>query len=382
MPQCHVRKLSLPVLALCLSSISCLAAEPVKVGVIMPLTGTSNASSNDVVKGMRFALEEINARGGTFDQRPLELIFEDDESSPTKGTIAARKLIEQDKVVAIIGTYNSATAITALKVAKEAGIPMVSGAASSDAVTDMNEPGKPWFFRAFPGSTLQGQQSAIDAVEKLKAKNIAIFHENTSYGRSLADTFTGAAKGAGGTIVAVEAYNSGEQDFYATLTKFKSRKPDAIYIAGQVAEGASIIRQAEEAGLQVQFVGSGSMMTDNFITLAGRSAEGFAISSMFEPNTTNAYGADFGRRFQKRHGALANGLTGIGFDAVVVMSSAISHAKSADPKAIRDALQNSDATPLVLGPDGTTAKFSSKGSVDFRLGMAIVKDGKRMMQSF
>ena len=157
------------------------AQDPVPVGVILPLSGPSSLAGSEVIQGVRLAAEEVNAEGGVLGGRPIELVVEDDESSPTRGTTAAQKLIQQDGVVAIVGTYNSAVAMAALPVAKEAGVLMAAGGATSVAVTDMNEPGDPYFFRAFPGSDQQGEESALDTFEVLGAESVAIIHDNSSY---------------------------------------------------------------------------------------------------------------------------------------------------------------------------------------------------------
>ncbi len=358
------------------------AQEPVKVGVILPLSGPSSLAGSEVIQGVRLAVKETNDAGGVLGGRPIELVVEDDESSPTKGATAARKLIEQDGVVAIIGTYNSAVAASALKVTREAKIPMSAGGSTSIAVTDMNEPGDIWFFRPYPGSDVQGRESAMDTVNVLGAKKIAIIHDNSSYGNSLADTFTEISEGAGAEVVARDSYNAGEQDFYAMLTKLRALQPDAIYLGGLVGDGATIVRQASEMGFQTQFVGSGSMMTDKFIELTGPASEGFAVSSMFEPGTPNEFGAAFAKRFEAEAGIPANVHIALGYDSMRLMAVAINKAGSTDGTAIRDAMLQLEDEPLVEGPPGTMATFNEKGGVDFNIGLAIVKDGKRELQPF
>jgi len=358
------------------------AAESVKVGVILPLSGGSSIAGSEVIQGVKLAVEEVNKQGGVLKGRPIELVIEDDESSPTKGTTAARKLIESDGVAAIIGTYNSAVAATAMKVATEHKVPMSSGGSTSVTVTNQNEPGNPWFFRAFPGSDEQGTQSALDVVDVLGKKRLAIFHDNSSYGKSLADTFEKVTTEAGATIVAKESYNAGEQDFYSILSKLRALNAEAVYIGGLVGDGANIVRQGAEMGLKARFVGSGSMMTDKFIELAGPASEGFAVSSMFEPGTPNEHGRAFAERYMKRWGVAANVHAALGYDSMSLVAKAIDRAGSTNGVAIRDALMNSGDVPLVQGPPGTTAKYDEKGGVSFKIGMAVVKNGKRELLPF
>ncbi|MBI3455572.1 MAG: ABC transporter substrate-binding protein [Candidatus Rokubacteria bacterium] len=357
------------------------AAEPIKVGVILPFTGGSSIAASEIFSGITLALEEINGAGGVLG-RTIELIKEDDESIPTKGVTAAQKLIVRDKVVALIGTYNSAVALPASDIARKAKIPMVTGGSTAVTVTKANTPGDPWFFRHFPGSDEQGTQSAQDVVLRLKKKRLAILYENTTYGKDLEKTFREVTTGAGATIVSSETYNHGDTDFYTQLTKLKSLAPDAVYIAGLVAEGTAILRQARDLGLKTQFVGSGGLMSDKLIELAGAAAEGFAVSTMYEPSTNNLVGAEFGKRFAKRFGVAANTHSALGYDALRVLADAIRRAGSTEGIAIRNALMATKDFETVQGPPGAKAVFDDIGGAHFKIGLGVVKDGKRILMPY
>ncbi len=160
--------------------------DPVRLGVMLPLTGPAALAGSSILEGIRFAADEANAKGGV-NGRKVQLFIENDEGSSTKGVTAVRKLVESDRVVAISGTYVSAVALAASKVAREFKVPMVSAGSTSSNVTDANTSGDPWFFRAFPGSDEQAEQSARDIVKKLNAKKVALIQENSIYGSSLAE---------------------------------------------------------------------------------------------------------------------------------------------------------------------------------------------------
>lgn len=347
--------------------------EPVRVGMVLPLSGINSLSGTEVVNGITLALEEFNAAGG----RRIEIIRGDDAGVPTTGVSAAQKLIERDKVVALIGSQTSAVTLAIGDVARQAKIPVLSGGAVAAALTDRNVAGDPWVFRAIPGSDKQGPESAYDAVNRLKLKKLGILHENTTYGRSLAESFSAFAKQAGAEIVRVDHYEQGEQDFYTVLARMRSSNPDGVYLAGLIAEGAAILRQAHEMQFKVRFVGSGGMVTDSVIELAGaQAAEGFAVSVMFEPNTTNPIGKSFGERYQKRFNIPANTLSGLGYDAGRIVFDAIKRAPAMTGLAVRDAMLTS-SVELVEGPPGTRVKFDNKGAASFKLGLAVVKNGRR-----
>ncbi|MBI2469506.1 MAG: ABC transporter substrate-binding protein [Candidatus Rokubacteria bacterium] len=373
-----MRRYGLALIVTLLAAALATAAEPIKIGVILPFSGGSSIATTEIFNGITLALEEINGAGGVLG-RKIELIKEDDESVPTKGVTAAQKLITRDKVVALIGTYNSAVALPASDVARKAKIPMVTGGSTAVTVTKANTPGDPWFFRHFPGSDEQGTQSAQDVVVRLKKKKLAILYENTTYGKDLEKTFREVTTKAGATIVSSETYNHGDTDFYTPLTKLKALAPEAVYIAGLVAEGTAILRQAHELGLKTQFIGSGGLMSDKLIELAGPAAEGFAISTMYEPSTNNSVGAEFGKRFAKRFGVAANTHSALGYDALRVLADAIRRAGSTEGIAIRGALMATREFEAVQGPPGTKVVYDDIGGAHFKIGLSVVKGGTRIL---
>jgi len=358
------------------ASISAAWAEQLKLGVSLPLSGSASLAGTSIREGIEFAVKQANAKGGVFGEN-VKIFVEDDEGNPTKGVTAVRKLIEQDGVVGISGTYVSAVAAAQNKVAKEYKVPMISAGSTSSAVTDANTAGDPWFFRAFPGSTTQAMQTSKDTLGKLNAKTVVVLFENSIYGKSLADEFKANYEGMGGKIISVEAYNPGEKDFYSALTNVRAQAPEAIYIAGLMDSGAQIIKQAGELGLQVKIVGSGSMMSDKLIELAGPASEGFAVSSMFEPSTPNVYGAEFAKEFRAAYNKEPDVYSAIGFDSIGLLMEAARRVGKADGAAMQQQLMKMGDYPLAQGPAGTTAKFDDKGSVQFTVGLAIVKNGKR-----
>jgi branched-chain amino acid transport system substrate-binding protein len=356
-------------------------SEPIRLGVMLPLTGPAALAGTSIMEGIQFAADEANAKGGV-NGRKVQLFIENDEGSSTKGVTAVRKLVESDKVIAISGTYVSAVALASSKVAREFKVPMVSAGSTSSNVTDANTAGDPWFFRAFPGSDEQGEQSARDIVKKLNAKKVALIQENSIYGSSLAEQMKKVIPQYGGQIVAVESYNPDERDFYSVLTKIRTKQPDAIYIAGLMDAGAQIIKQSREAGVKAELVGSGSMMSDKLIELAGPASEGFAVSSMFEPSTPNKVGQAFTADFRKKMKKEPDVYSALGYDSMHLLVEAARRAPKLDGASMQATLKSMKDVPLVQGPDGTVAKFDDKGSVSFKIGLAVVRNGKRQWLPF
>ncbi len=357
------------------------SGEPVRLGILLPLTGPAALAGTSILEGMKFAADEANAKGG-IKGRPLQVFIEDDEGSTTKGVSAVRKLIESDKVIGISGTYVSAVALAATKVAREFKIPMISGGSTSSNVTDANTPGDPWFFRAFPGSDEQGAQSARDLVKRLNAKKVAVLMDNSIYGLSLGDQMKKMIPQYGGEIVSMETYNGDERDFYSVLTKVRTKAPDAIYIAGLMDAGAQIIKQARELGMKTTIMGSGSMMSDKLVELAGPATEGFAVSSMYEPATPNKFGQAFTQAFRQKMKKEPDLYSALGYDSMHVLIEAARRAPKLDGPSIQATLKTMKDIPLAEGPDGTRSTFDEKGSVSFKISLAVVKNGKRQWLPF
>ena len=354
--------------------------EPIKIGGMLPLSGPASIEGRQILLGLQFAVEEVNAKGGMFG-RKIELVVEDDESNSTKGVTAVRRLIEREKVPFIVGTYASAVVVAASKVAAEYKVPMLSGGSTAASATDQNTPGDPWFFRSWPDSNRQGEDTAKAIVEKFKKTKVAIIHDNTNYGVTLADQVTKVVTGVGGAIVSRDSYNAGEQDFSSMLTKLRPLAPEAVYIGGWAGDGANIVRQAAEVGLRAQFVGSGSMLSDDFIRLAGPACEGFAVATVFEPSTPNPVGRAFAERFNARFKQDANTLCSLGFDSTSIGLEAMRRVGKPDGHEIQKMIKGGMKDfPLVQGPAGTTAAFNEKGSVDFPDFIAVIKNGKRRLE--
>lgn len=350
---------------------------PITIGNIIPLSGPASIEGHQLIKGVQFAIEEANAKGGALG-RKIELATEDDESNSTKGVTIARKLIEYSHVPFIVGTYATAVAVAITKVAKEYKVPVLSCGSTGAIATQENKPGDPWFFRCWPDSDMQGDLTARAIVGYFKAKKVAIIRDNTNYGVTLADQVTKVVRASGGTILSVETYNAGEQDFSSMLTKLRTMRPDAVFIGGWAGDGANIVRQAAEVGLRSQFVGSGSMVSDDFIKLAGPASEGFAVATNFEPVTPNAAGRAFAERFKAKFKEEPNLFNALAFDSTSIGIEAMRRAGKVDGGAIQEIIKSGMADfPITQGPAGTTAKFNDKGSVDFEGFISIVKNGHR-----
>jgi len=241
------------VLGLLLASAGAVMAEDtIKIGVYLPLTGQNAFGGQLELDGVKMAHQEAPEVLG----KKVELFVVDNKSDKVESANAVKRLINKDKVVAIIGTYGSSLAMAGGEVAEKAGIPMVGTSCTNPLVTQ----GKKYIFRVCFIDPYQGAGAATYAYRVLGLKKAALLVDVANdYSVGLAGFFEKSFKKMGGEIVAKLKYNSGDQDFTAQLTEIISKKPDVLFIPSYFAEGAIIMKQAQELGANFQIMGGDAM---------------------------------------------------------------------------------------------------------------------------
>lgn len=312
------------------------AADEVIIGVFEPMTGPMAAGGQQTVEGINLAIEQTTEVLG----RPIKVVLVDNKSEKVESANAVARLIEYEKVVAIVGSYGSGNTIAGGEVANAAGIPVVGCSPTNPLVTL----GKPYIFRACFIDPFQGAVMANFAVNELKAKTAVIIQDiSNDYSVGLSSFFrdafiklTGDPKSVAGVI----SYQTGDQDFTAQLTYAAGKKPDVVFVpAGQYGDGALIIKQGKEMGITGIFLGGDTWEAPEFIEVGGKAVEGSYYSTHFDASAVTTKAAEkFNKDFQAKYNRLPSAFAALGFDAFNMVIDAIKRAGSADPKAIRDAL--------------------------------------------
>jgi len=254
------------------------AQAQIKIGVYLPLTGQNAFGGQLELDGVKLAVQEIPEALG----QKIELSVVDNKSDKVEAANAVRRLIDHDKVVAIIGTYGSSLALAGGEVAEAAKVPAVGTSCTNPLVTQ----GKPYYFRACFIDPYQGAAAATYAIKTLGAKKAALLIDVANdYAVGLGAFFKRSFNRLGGEIVAELKYNSGDQDFTAQLTEIISKNPDVVFIPAYFAEGGIIMKQARELGAKFRLMGGDAMDNPETISIAGAAAEGFL-------HTTFPYAAD------------------------------------------------------------------------------------------
>src|SRR5437016_4519342 len=247
----------------------------VKIGVPVPLSGGNAKMGDDIAKAATLAAEEWNAKGGVLG-RKIEIVSFDDACDAQQSVTAAHKLLDAG-VVAVAGGYCSSAAIPASAVYHDAGVAFVADASSNPKLTDQ---GFENVFRVIGRDDQQGPYAAGFMMKTLKAKRIAIIHDNTLYAKGLADATNAALTGrAGVQVVFFDAVTPGEKDFSAVLTKVKSLKPDVTYYTGYYPEGGLIAKQFKDLGVSGKFMAGDANNDPTFVSEAGNASEGVVVTS-------------------------------------------------------------------------------------------------------
>ncbi len=340
----------------------------VRIGSVSPLTGPQAHLGMDNENGARLALDETNAKGLKLGGKPvkLELIAEDDQADPRTATNVAQKLVDMG-VVAVIGHLNSGTTIPASKIYSDAGIPQISPSATAVGYTAQ---GYKTAFRIMANDAQQGQALGKFAVTRMGAKRIAIIDDRTAYGQGLADEFEQAAKAAGAAIVDREYTNDRATDFTAILTTIKGNNPDLVFFGGMDPQGGPMVRQMRRLGLTAQFLGGDGIKNANFLSLAGKAADGVTASSPGLPLDAMPGGDEFKKKFEAKYGVIQS-YAPYAYDAMMVLVDAMKRADSADPAKILAQLPKTDIQG-VTGPIRFDAKGDTTGGV---VTLYRVKDG-------
>ena len=351
------------------------AADPVKIGVVAPLTGPAANSGIALRQGMELAAQEWNDKGGvTIDgqKTPVTVIFEDSQSRPEVGVSAAQKMINRDKIDLLIGeAFHSSVTIALMELASQFKIPILSGEPVSSEIAKKIE-ADPEKYKLFwkgdfnseaYGEALHDVYKSIATSGKFKPKNnaIAFVVEDTDYGRSNAEITAELFKKDGWKVVALETVPLGHADFYPQLTKMRSLQPDVIVsIFTSVNSGASMVKQYQELGVDALHMGVYYPLRSEFFEQAGNAAEGLVwVPMQFDPQSNDKH-AEFDKKVQGKFNVPASSDHAFGHGIMNVALGAVDKAGARAAEKISEAIGKTDYSGVhgrwVFDPKNHTAK--------------------------
>jgi branched-chain amino acid transport system substrate-binding protein len=372
-----MKKLLILVVSLFLIAPMAFAEDVVKIGLTGPRTGNWASEGQEMKQVLDLLAEELNAKGGLLGKKVV-VISEDDAGDPRTAALAAQRLITQG-VAAVVGTYGSSITEATQNIYDEANLIQIANGSTAIRLT---EKGLKNFFRTCPRDDEQGRV-AVQAIEKMGFKKIAILHDNTTYAKGLADEAKALLeKIPGMQIVFFDALTPGERDYSAILTKMKGANPDVVFFTGYYGEGGLLLRQKKEMNWNVPFIGGDATNNPDLVKTAGKdAAEGFYFLSAPLPKDLPSPDAkDFVEKFTKKYGNPPNSIYAVlAGDGFRVIAAAIEATKSTDTKKLSDYLHND-----LKDFPGLTGKIAFSETGD-RIGEAyrvykVDKDGKFILE--
>jgi branched-chain amino acid transport system substrate-binding protein len=335
-------------IAACLLAPAAARADIV-VGLVAPLSGPNAVFGEQMRRGAEMAVADINAKGGVMGQK-LVLNKLDDASNPSQGVAIANKLAT-DGGVAAFGNFNSAVSIPSSKIFEDEGIVMVSPASTNPQLT---EQGFDLIFRTCGRDDQQGDVAATWLLKRHKGEKIAIIHDQTTYGKGLADATKAAINKGGLRESLYDAVNVGDRDMSALVTKLKDAGIQVVYFGGLHTEAGLLVRQMGEGGLKAQFMSGDGVVNQEFWNIAGSFAEGALVTFGNEYRDKPA-ASDVVKRFRTA-GFEPEAYTLYTYAAVQVWSQAAIKAGSAQATKVAKTMREG-SYETVIGP----LAFDKKG---------------------
>jgi branched-chain amino acid transport system substrate-binding protein len=354
------------------------SGDPIKLGAVISTTGPNAPLGEPERNAMQYLEKTINASGGVLG-RPLQVVILDDQTSPNEAVTAANRLLNQEKVVAVIGSSGSATTLAIKPITAKAGIPLMALAAAS-AITD--QPPADFVWRIAPKETLAVERALKYIRDSLKLTKVGVLYDATAFGQSGLAQIEKMKSTYGLEVVASESYKTDETDLTAQLTKIKGANPEVMVVWGTNPGPAIAAKNMKQLGMMQPYVGSHGIANTKFIELAGDAAEGVvfpATKILFPESITNpdqkALIDAFITGYQAQFNQAPNHFSSHGYDGVALLVQAIKTAGGTDPAGIKKALDSLTSYAAADGIYTYTATNHDGLSVDDLI-MVKIQGGK------
>ncbi len=325
------------------------AADAIKIGIMLPLTGRQAPFGRVQQKAVLMAADEINAAGGIHDKK-IAPVFADTQGNPDAGRAAIRKLINRDRVFVICGGFSNAATWAAISIAQKNKIPFLINSAAADKIT---EQGWEYIFRLNQpvSERLDGLVSFISAVAN-NSRSVAIVHANSLQASANARTFFRKTGELGLNPVFRERFEADADDFRPLLTRAKEKNPDLIYaVTDNASSAASLVRQSKKFNLNTKlFVGGGDgFIQPEFAVKAGKASDHIVCTALWASALPYPPAGKFHDRFMARFKMPPGHYGAEAYAGISVIADALKRSKALAPEKVRDALSNTNLK-TVLGP--------------------------------
>lgn len=326
-------------LGLSLTQMALAAPNPneLTVGAFFPMSGGTATYGQESVKGIKLALDQINKEG--IKGKKMNVLFEDDKGEPVEAANAVQKLINVDKVTAVLGSVQSSNTLAAAPIAQKSKVPLMTPASTNITVTETGD----YISRICFTDDFQGAIMAKFAKNSLKKGNAAVIIDSSSdYSKGLAKAFKEKFVAMGGKVIAEEyAYQQKDTDFRSLLKKVKRAGPDVVFLPGYYTEVGLILRQADELKIDVPFLGGDGWDSPNLADLAGAEAlKGNYMTSHFSAEDTDPLVQKFVKEYEGRYNERPGAMAALGYDSALVLADALKRAKNLTAEGVKAAINS------------------------------------------
>lgn len=333
------------------------AAEgTIKIGLVAPLSGDNGTYGTKQEKGYQLAMEEINGAGGV---KGAQLVLEtyDDGGDASTAASGTQKFADDDSIMAIGGSCLTSCTAAMLPITGDAGLPQLVVSSSAKSLTGISD----YFYRMAVQDAAVGPQIANQFMKMGKTKAVALY-TNNDYGAGLKDSFNEEFAKNGGTVLDSIPYQATDQDFAAILTTVKNLAPDCIALCGTTTDGALIIKQARQLGIDAAIMGQPGIYNQNVIDIAGDAAEGILCSGVFVASNPDPKVQDFVKKYEAKYSnETPDGFSALAYDQMYVIADAAGRAMEQNGGELtREGLAQALSTTNYTGVTGTV-NFDENG---------------------
>jgi branched-chain amino acid transport system substrate-binding protein len=367
------------------------AQEPIRIGALTPLTGGGAVYGRSMSRSYVLVADEINKAGGVAGRR-IQLFTEDTQTNPDAGVRGARKLVDVNKVHAIMGTWSSAVTLAVAPIAIAANIPQFC-VSSSPAISTYKD--NDLLYRTAYSQAVMAKVYAL-AAQKLRFKTAAMLILNNPYGIGMGDAFPGAFEKVGGKVIGKVVYNPNQSSYRSEIQQALAGKPDVILFGGYTPDGIQIFKEWFQLGLPGSWMGPGFAFDQNFITGVGAQVVEGTVVVEGAPNVASSAYKNADKLYRAAHGQEPDFFAAMGYDHMMAVALAILHAKGdSSGDAIKTNLRKvtnppgrvvgtwAEAAPLVqrgeqINYEGASSAldFDDNGDVETDFGIYPIKGGK------
>ncbi len=314
------------------------ASDTLKVALVAPLSGDNATYGVKQEKGYRLAMEEINGAGGVLG---AEIILEtyDDTGDASTAASGTQKFVDDDEVMVLGGSCLTSCTAAMLPITGDAELAQMVVSSSARSLTGLSD----YFFRMAVQDAAVGPQIANQFTNMGDTTTVALY-PNNDFGIGLKDSFIEKFAENGGEVLDTIEYQPTDQDFSAILTTVKDKNPDCIALCGTTTDGALIIKQARQMGIEAHIMGQPGLYNQNVIDIAGDAAEGLLACGVFVATNPDEKVQEFVAKYNEKYGETPDGFAALAYDQMYVIADAATRAMEAndgelDRETMADALR-------------------------------------------